>query len=110
MNCLELKDKVAVVTGATAFIGRACAIRLAEQGAAVVVSGRNAEAGAAVVAEIEAAGGRACFEAADLFDAGQMQVGSLIAFLAYFMQILMAVLMATLLLVLSVVVISSSSR
>ena len=73
MNCLELKDKVAVVTGATAFIGRACAIRLAEQGAAVVVSGRNAEAGAAVVAEIEAAGGRACFEAADLFDAGQMQ-------------------------------------
>ncbi|MGN7781591.1 ABC transporter ATP-binding protein [Mycolicibacterium sp. 22603] len=33
-------------------------------------------------------------------DAGQMQVGSLIAFLAYFMQILMAVVMATLLLVL----------
>ncbi len=31
-------------------------------------------------------------------DAGQMQVGSLIAFLSYFMQILMAVLMATLLL------------
>lgn len=27
MNTLELKDKVAVVTGATAFIGRACAIR-----------------------------------------------------------------------------------
>lgn len=33
-------------------------------------------------------------------DAGQMQVGSLIAFLAYFMQILMSVLLATLLLVL----------
>ncbi len=33
-------------------------------------------------------------------DAGQMQVGSLIAFLAYFMQILMAVMMATLILVL----------
>jgi len=32
-------------------------------------------------------------------DAGQMQVGSLIAFLSYFMQILMAVLMATILLV-----------
>jgi ABC-type multidrug transport system fused ATPase/permease subunit len=32
-------------------------------------------------------------------DAGAMQVGSLIAFLAYFMQILMAVLMATLILV-----------
>ncbi len=33
-------------------------------------------------------------------DAGQMQVGSLIAFLSYFMQILMAVLMATFLLIL----------
>ncbi len=33
-------------------------------------------------------------------DAGQMQVGSLIAFLAYFMQILMAVLLATFLVVL----------
>lgn len=33
-------------------------------------------------------------------DAGQMQVGSLIAFLAYFMQILMAVLLATFILVL----------
>ena len=32
-------------------------------------------------------------------DAGHMQVGSLIAFLSYFMQILMAVLMATLILV-----------
>jgi ATP-binding cassette subfamily B multidrug efflux pump len=34
-------------------------------------------------------------------DAGQMQVGSLIAFLSYFMQILMAVLMATLILVMA---------
>ncbi len=33
-------------------------------------------------------------------DAGQMQVGSLIAFLSYFMQILMAVLLATFMLVL----------
>ena len=32
-------------------------------------------------------------------DAGQMQVGSLIAFLSYFMQILMAVMMATLILI-----------
>ena len=38
MNTLELKDKVAVVTGATAFIGRACAIRLAEQCLATVQS------------------------------------------------------------------------
>ncbi len=73
MSTLELKDKVAVVTGANEYIGRACAMRLAEQGAAVVVSGRNAQAGATVVAEIEAAGGRACFEAANVFNAAQMQ-------------------------------------
>ena len=73
MGKTGLNDKVAIVTGATAFIGRACALRLAEQGATVVVSGRNAEAGAAVVAEIEAMGGRACFEAADLFEPDQLK-------------------------------------
>lgn len=72
MSVSELQGKVAVVTGATAFIGRACALRLAERGATVVVSGRNADAGAEVVAEIEAAGGRACFEAADLFEPEQL--------------------------------------
>ncbi len=73
MSAAELKDKIAIVTGATAYIGRACALQLAEAGAVVVVSGRNAEAGAAVVAEIEAAGGLACFEAADLFDPEQLR-------------------------------------
>ncbi|AWS48829.1 short-chain dehydrogenase [Streptosporangium sp. 'caverna'] len=56
----------ALVTGATAGIGRAVAIQLAREGAEVVVHGRDARRGLEVVAEIEAAGGTARFIPADL--------------------------------------------
>jgi NAD(P)-dependent dehydrogenase (short-subunit alcohol dehydrogenase family) len=65
---VDLRDLRALVTGATSGIGRATAVLLAERGAAVVVSGRDAERGAKVVAEIEAAGGQAAFVLADLAD------------------------------------------
>jgi NAD(P)-dependent dehydrogenase (short-subunit alcohol dehydrogenase family) len=41
---VELKGKIAVVTGATAGIGKATAVALAAAGAEIVVGGRNAEA------------------------------------------------------------------
>ncbi len=68
-----LEGKIAIVTGATAFIGKAAAGKLASQGATVVVNGRNPEAGARVVEEIEAQGGKAVFERADLMDPAQVQ-------------------------------------
>lgn len=58
----------ALVTGATSGIGREIALQLARGGAEVVVHGRSAERGAKVVNEIENAGGKARFIAADLND------------------------------------------
>jgi NAD(P)-dependent dehydrogenase (short-subunit alcohol dehydrogenase family) len=65
----DLEGKVALVTGATSGIGQAAAVQLAAQGAAVVVHGRDANRGAAVVAEIENAGGTARFVGGDLSEA-----------------------------------------
>jgi NAD(P)-dependent dehydrogenase (short-subunit alcohol dehydrogenase family) len=62
----RLDGKTALITGATSNIGKAIAQRFATEGAAVVVSGRDPDRGASVVAEIEQAGGVAHFVAADL--------------------------------------------
>lgn len=56
----DLTSKVALVTGASRGIGRACAIKLAALGAKVVVNyNKNASAAAAVVAEVNKGGGEA---------------------------------------------------
>ncbi|TAJ33660.1 MAG: SDR family NAD(P)-dependent oxidoreductase [Reyranella sp.] len=65
----DLKGKVALVTGASRGIGRAVALALAGQGAAVAVNYRErAKEAADVVAEIEKAGGKAMAVAADVSD------------------------------------------
>src|SRR5690554_2662783 len=56
---MALAGKVAIVTGAAHGIGRATALRLAREGAQVVVADIQDDLGAAVVREIEAAGGSA---------------------------------------------------
>ena len=62
----RLDGETILITGSTSGIGRQAAITCAREGARVVVHGRNAERGAAVVRTITDAGGTAVFLAADL--------------------------------------------
>jgi 3-oxoacyl-[acyl-carrier protein] reductase len=71
----SLKDKVAVVTGASQGIGRDTAKALAEAGAKVVVTARNEEKLAALVSEITSAGGEAFAVKIDVADAEQVKSG-----------------------------------
>lgn len=66
---LGVADKVVIVTGATANIGRAIALDFAVEGAKVIVVGRDAEAGARVITQASARGAHgAIFVQADLLD------------------------------------------
>jgi len=67
---MNLKDKVAVVTGSSRGIGRAIALKLASLGAKVVVNYRaNAEAAQEVIGAIKAQGGEAIAVQADVGNA-----------------------------------------
>ena len=71
----SLKDKVALVTGASQGIGRATSLALAEAGAKVGVAARNAEKLASLVVEITAARGEALAVPMDVAEAAQVKVG-----------------------------------
>lgn len=62
----NLKGRIALVTGASQGIGRACAIELAKAGATVALAARNETKLAEVAAEIAAAGGQAAAFALDI--------------------------------------------
>lgn len=69
----SLKDKVALVTGASQGIGRATALALSEAGARVAAAARNTEKLAALVSEIESKGGEALAVPLDVCDAAQIK-------------------------------------
>lgn len=70
-----MKDKIVLVTGATAGIGRETALGIAKTGATVVLVGRNEAKGAKVVAEIKAKSGneKLDFLTADLFSIAEIR-------------------------------------
>jgi NAD(P)-dependent dehydrogenase (short-subunit alcohol dehydrogenase family) len=68
-----LDGKVAIVTGAGSGIGRAGAILMAREGAAVVAAEINAAAGEKVAAEIAATGSRAAFQPTDVRDPASVE-------------------------------------
>ncbi len=70
---LELANKVAIVTGGTQGIGKATAMRLAGEGASVVIAARGKELLDSVAREIGAAGGRAAAVQADVSRAGDCE-------------------------------------
>jgi 3-oxoacyl-[acyl-carrier protein] reductase len=69
----SLKDKVALITGASQGIGRDTALALAAAGAKVAVAARNEEKLIALVEEIKSTGGEALAVKMDVADQGQVR-------------------------------------
>jgi 3-oxoacyl-[acyl-carrier protein] reductase len=71
-----LQGRIALVTGASQGIGRACALELARAGATVALAARNEAKLAEVAAEIEAAGGQAAAFALDVASEDSIKAGA----------------------------------
>jgi len=69
----RLEGKVAIITGSTAGLGRIVATMFWEEGAKVVVVGRNEEKGKRVVKEIEDQGGDALYVKTDITKASSVE-------------------------------------
>jgi NAD(P)-dependent dehydrogenase (short-subunit alcohol dehydrogenase family) len=71
---VKLSERVAIITGGTSGIGRATAILFAQEGAKVVIAGRNVQRGRKVAAEIKERGGEAIFVKTDVSKSQDVKV------------------------------------
>ena len=72
----NLQGRIALVSGASQGIGRACALELARAGATVALAARNEAKLAEVVSEIETAGGQAAAFALDVSSEESIKAGT----------------------------------
>jgi 3-oxoacyl-[acyl-carrier protein] reductase len=70
-----LRNKVAIVTGGASGIGRATALRFAQEGAKVAAFDVNQAASQSLLQELQAAGGEALFRQVNVTDAPSIQTG-----------------------------------
>ncbi len=68
-----LRDKVVVITGAGAGIGRATAMRFAEEGARIAAWDVSPKGGAQLESAVKSAGGEACFQAVNVTSAEEVE-------------------------------------
>lgn len=67
-NLFDIQDHVVAITGGTGVLGSEIARYLAQEGAEVVLLGRNKVTGEAIVSSIRKEGGKAAFEVCDVMD------------------------------------------
>lgn len=72
-NLFDITNNVTVITGGTGILGRSIAKYLAQNGAQVVILGRNTATGQQIVADIENGGGKAIFMKTDVMDKTTVQ-------------------------------------
>ena len=72
-NLFDIEGQVVVITGGTGVLGKCIARYLASVGAKVVILGRKADVGNAIVADIKSEGGEAMFLTTDVMDQARVE-------------------------------------